>query len=59
MTGLALFTFMLGAAIPMLLMKGLYLLLILSLFTVAVWTSVLCREEKDMIRSYLKKTALN
>ena len=59
MTGLALFTFILGAAIPMLLMKGLYLLLTLSLFTVAVWTTALCREEKDMIRSYLKKTALN
>ena len=54
MAGMALFALALGAVIPGLAMKGLFLLLVLLLFVPTAWFVILATEERDMIRSRLK-----
>ena len=54
MAGIALFVLALGAVIPALAMKGLFLLLVLLLFAAAAWFVILATDERNMIRSRLK-----
>lgn len=54
MAGMALFMLALGAVIPGLAMKGLFLLLVLLLFAAVAWFAILAADERNMIRSRLK-----
>ncbi|NOZ51521.1 MAG: flippase [Gammaproteobacteria bacterium] len=52
--GMALFVLGLGAMVPGLVMKGVYLLLVLLIFAAVSWFILLATDERNMIRSRLK-----
>jgi len=54
MAGMALFVLALGAVIPGLAMKGLFLLLVLLIFAAVAWFVILATDERKIIRSHLK-----
>lgn len=54
MTGIALFVLALGAVIPGLTMKGLFLLLVLPIFAAITWFVILATDERNIIRNRLK-----
>lgn len=54
MMGAVVFLLFLGAVIPGLVLKGCFLLLVLTAFTVIAWFVILNTNERRMIRSYLK-----
>jgi O-antigen/teichoic acid export membrane protein len=54
MVGVAFFVLALGALIPGLIMKGLFLLLVLLIFAAITWFVILATDEKDMICSHMK-----
>jgi len=56
--GIALLVLTLGAIIPGLAMKGLFLLLVLLIFAVVAWFGILAADERNMIRSRLKATPI-
>jgi len=52
--GMALFVLVLGAVIPGLVMKGVFLLMTLSIFAVVAWFFILAKDERGMICRSLK-----
>jgi len=54
MAGMGIFGLALGAYIPCIGMKGVFLLLVLPLFTLVAWFFILATEERDMVRNTLK-----
>jgi len=54
MAGMALCMLVLGAVIPGLAMKGLFLLLVLILFAAVAWFVILATDERNMIRGRLR-----
>jgi len=54
MVGIVLFVLVLGAIIPGLVMKGVFLLLVLLIFAAIAWFVILATDERDMICSRLK-----
>ncbi|GMQ82961.1 MAG: flippase [Rhodothermia bacterium] len=59
MAGMALLVLALGAVIPGLVMKGLFLLLVLLIFAVVAWFVILATDERNMIRNRLKATPVS
>lgn len=58
MAGMALLSMVLGAVIPELAIKWLFLLLVLLTFAAAAWFIILASDERNMVRSHLRAISI-